>query len=97
MNYSESCNIFSDINPGFRPLGFDDEAYDAATGNLSTITSSSGEALAFTYDGSLVTGETMTGPVSGPLSLKKQLRTIPYMISKHFCEPLGVFIPTDSL
>jgi len=69
MNYSECGGGLSDITLGFPPLGFDDEAYDAATGNLSSITAPSGETLAFTYDGSLVTGETMTGPVSGSVGL----------------------------
>jgi len=69
MDYSELGGGFGDINAGFRPFGFDGDVYDATTGNLSTITAPSGEALAFTYDGSLVTGETLSGVISGSVGL----------------------------
>jgi RHS repeat-associated protein len=39
--------------------------YDPVTGNLTSLTSTSGEDLAYTYDGSLVTSATWSGPVAG--------------------------------
>lgn len=39
--------------------------YDAATGNLSTISAPDDIVLSYTYDGQLLTGETMSGPIAG--------------------------------
>jgi len=66
MNYNELGGGFSEALQAF---GFDDDAYDVTTGNLSSITAPSGEALAFTYDGSLVTGETLSGVINGSVGL----------------------------
>jgi len=43
-------------------------SYDAATGNLTGITSPAGEGLGFGYDGSLLLGSTWTGTVSGSVT-----------------------------
>jgi RHS repeat-associated protein len=40
-------------------------AYNATSGYLSTLDTSSGMSLAFTYDGGLPTSETLSGPVAG--------------------------------
>ncbi|MEO6060417.1 MAG: RHS repeat-associated core domain-containing protein, partial [Thermoflexales bacterium] len=42
--------------------------FDPATGNTATINTPGGTQLAFTYDGSLPTGEIWSGPVSGAVS-----------------------------
>ncbi|MDN3513168.1 MAG: carboxypeptidase regulatory-like domain-containing protein [Candidatus Brocadia sp.] len=42
-----------------------DYAYDAATGKLTTITALGGITLSYDFDGSLLTGETLTGAVTG--------------------------------
>ena len=42
--------------------------YDATSGNLTSITSPSGEGLGFGYDGSLLLGSTWSGTVSGSVS-----------------------------
>ncbi len=43
--------------------------YDPSTGELSLITDSSGGGIAFEYDGTLVTGTTWTGPITGTVSV----------------------------
>jgi RHS repeat-associated protein len=40
-------------------------AYDSATGNLASIAAPRNQGLAFSYDGSLRTVETWTGPIAG--------------------------------
>jgi RHS repeat-associated protein len=66
MNYNEFGSGFSEA---LQALGFDGDVYDAATGNLSTVTAPSGEVLTYTYDGSLVTSETMSGLINGSVAL----------------------------
>jgi YD repeat-containing protein len=41
--------------------------YDAATGNLGTITAPDGGTLSYTYDGSLLARETWTGSIAGSI------------------------------
>lgn len=43
-------------------------AYDATTGNLSSASVSGGEAIAYSYNGSLAIGSTWTGMVAGNVS-----------------------------
>ncbi|MCP5057566.1 MAG: hypothetical protein GY937_12695 [bacterium] len=50
------------------PRGTTTQAYDPITGNVDTITAPGGEALAFGYDGSLVTSTTWAGTVNGTVS-----------------------------
>jgi RHS repeat-associated protein len=47
------------------PEGTETLTYDPQTGNLKTMTAPSGEAMAYDYDGGLLTGTTWSGPVSG--------------------------------
>lgn len=42
--------------------------YNAATGNLASVTAPAGVDLGFTYDGSLGTGQTWSGPVAGSVT-----------------------------
>jgi RHS repeat-associated protein len=42
--------------------------YNPASGQLATVTAPGGVTLAYTYDGALVTGETLAGPVSGTVA-----------------------------
>jgi hypothetical protein len=72
MNYNEFKGGLSEALQAF---GFDDDAYDATTGNFSPITAPSGEALAFTYDGSLVTSESMSEVIGGSVSLAYDIFT----------------------
>ncbi len=50
------------------PRGTTTQAYDPITGNVATISAPGGEALAFGYDGSLVTSTTWSGTVNGTVS-----------------------------
>ena len=42
--------------------------YDAGTGNVSSLSATDGISLTYTYDGSLPTGTTWSGPVAGSVS-----------------------------
>lgn len=42
--------------------------YNATTGNLASISAPGGVGLAYTYDGSLLTGTTWTGPIAGSVA-----------------------------
>jgi YD repeat-containing protein len=66
MNYNDFGGGLSEALQAF---GFDGDAYNATTGNLSSITAPSGEALAVTYDGSHVTGSTLSGVINGSVGL----------------------------
>ena len=50
------------------PRGTLGYTYDPATGNLATIGAPGGIGMAYTYDGTLLTSTTWTGPVSGSVS-----------------------------
>ena len=50
------------------PTGQTTFTYHPTTGNLATITSPGGVGLSYTYDGSLLTGTTWTGPVAGSVT-----------------------------
>ena len=50
------------------PRGVTTQTYDPATGTIESISAPGGEALGFTYDGSLVTGTTWGGTVAGSVS-----------------------------
>jgi RHS repeat-associated protein len=50
------------------PTGQYTYAYHATTGNLSSINAPGGSTLAYSYDGSLATGTTWSGMVSGSVS-----------------------------
>jgi RHS repeat-associated protein len=47
------------------PTGQITYGYDATTGNLNQVATSEGATLAFTYDGSLLTGQSWTGQIAG--------------------------------
>ncbi len=47
------------------PTGSIGYAYDPTKGKLTTVTASGGVTLGYTYDGSLITGKTWSGPISG--------------------------------
>jgi len=75
MNYNESGNIFFETNPGFRPFGFDDEAYDAATGRLTDVTKNGASVGAYTYDqnGNRLTYTGQRGTFSGTYDAQDRL------------------------
>jgi YD repeat-containing protein len=50
------------------PTGQLSFTYDATSGNLTSLSSSSGTSLALAYDGALPTGETSSGPVAGSVT-----------------------------
>jgi len=50
------------------PTGQTTFAYHPTTGNLATIASPGGVGLSYTYDGSLLTGTTWSGPVTGSVT-----------------------------
>jgi RHS repeat-associated protein len=50
------------------PTGLTTFTYHPTTGNLATIASPGGVGMSYTYDGSLLTGTTWTGPVAGSVS-----------------------------
>jgi RHS repeat-associated protein len=50
------------------PQGTVSRTYSATTGQLATIATPGGEALAYGYDGFLLTGVTWSGPVAGALA-----------------------------
>ncbi|MDX1649567.1 MAG: hypothetical protein R3263_06910 [Myxococcota bacterium] len=50
------------------PRGTTTQSYDATTGNISFLVAPGGEALAFGYDGSLVTSTTWSGTINGTVS-----------------------------
>lgn len=50
------------------PFGAYGYGYSAATGNLSSISAPDGNALSYTYDGSLMTSVAWTGTVNGSVS-----------------------------
>jgi RHS repeat-associated protein len=50
------------------PTGQTVFSYHPTTGNVSNITSPGGVGLSYTYDGSLLTGATWTGPVAGSVT-----------------------------
>ena len=50
------------------PLGLRTYAYDAPTGHLTSITRADGGALAYTWDGPLLTGTSWSGPVAGSVT-----------------------------
>ncbi|MGI0015836.1 MAG: hypothetical protein ACREBU_20655, partial [Nitrososphaera sp.] len=49
------------------PHGDTAYAYDSA-GRIQSLTAPDGVALSYSYDGALVTGETLAGPVTGTLT-----------------------------
>jgi RHS repeat-associated protein len=51
------------------PQGTYTYTYQAGTGHLASVSDPDGGALAFTYDGSLLTGTTWSGAVSGSIGL----------------------------
>jgi RHS repeat-associated protein len=51
------------------PQGTYTYTYQAGTGHLASVSDPDGGALAFTYDGSLLTGTTCSGAVSGSIGL----------------------------
>jgi RHS repeat-associated protein len=60
-NYDAAGRVSSLVTPS-STLNF---AYDATTGNLSSASISGGEAIAYSYNGSLPTGISWTGTVAG--------------------------------
>ena len=50
------------------PTGQTTFTYHPTTGNLASMTSPGGVGLSYTYDGSLLTGTTWTGPVAGSVT-----------------------------
>ncbi|NJD69194.1 MAG: RHS repeat-associated core domain-containing protein, partial [candidate division NC10 bacterium] len=44
------------------------DSYNATTGNISSVSAPDGISLAYTYDGSLLTGMTWSGPIAGSVS-----------------------------
>lgn len=61
----DSAGRLTTINLPSRELTY---SYNATTGNLSSITDSSGSSLTYTYDGSLPQSSTWTGPVAGSVA-----------------------------
>ena len=51
------------------PTGQSTYAYDPVTSNLRTLTAPGGETLAYSYDGSLPTSMTWTGPIVGSVGV----------------------------
>ena len=64
LNYDSAGRLSSQALPN----GQVSYAYDPAMGHLSTITAPDGGILTYSYDGSLLTGTTWTGTVSGSVS-----------------------------
>ncbi|MBZ5550264.1 MAG: hypothetical protein LAO22_20285 [Acidobacteriia bacterium] len=60
-NYDAAVRLSSVVSPT-ATLNF---GYNSTTGNLATASVSGGEAIAYTYNGSLPTGSTWTGTVAG--------------------------------
>ena len=61
----DTAGRLSTLNLPSRQLTY---GYSPTTGNLTSITDSSGSSLAYTYDGSLPKSSTWSGPVSGSVA-----------------------------
>ena len=65
LDYEPAGGRLSTLTAPTGPTTF---TYHPTTGNLATIASPGGVGLSYTYDGSLLTGSTWTGPVAGSVS-----------------------------
>lgn len=71
--------------------------YNTTTGNLSSISSPGGVGLAYTYDGSLLTGTTWTGPIAGNVTRTYDNNFRMTSLSVNGANPINLTYDNDSL
>ena len=71
--------------------------YDATTGNLKSISAPDGGALAYGYDGSLLTGTTWTGTVAGSVTRTYDNNFRVTSLSVNGANPVNLTYDNDSL
>jgi len=93
INYDGAGRIASQsIERGSYSLG-----YDATTGNLQSIGAPGGIGLAYTYDGSLLTGATWTGSVAGSVTRTYDNNFRVTSLSVNGANPINLTYDNDSL
>jgi RHS repeat-associated protein len=79
------------------PTGQLSNTYDPATGNVASVSAPGGISLAYTYDGSLLTGTTWSGPVAGSVRRTYNNNFLTASLSVDGGTPIAFQYDTDNL